>query len=140
MRSHRMFPAVLIAAVVVLGPALTGCSSGSGSGSDSGSGPRSSATPGDGAKGPLGTAPGVPPEGRTTVTYTVRSASAAPLSDEELRRTADRLKARAKAFGLTGTTIEVRGGAIIADAPGDSADELRQMATTAQLAFRPVLD
>jgi preprotein translocase subunit SecD len=125
--SHRGGPAAaLLAALVALGPALAGCSSDP---ADSSAGPSAdrastsaSATASSGG-------------GDTTVTY---DATAAPGGDL-MQRTADRLRARAKAFGLAGALIAVHGSTITAQTPGDAADKLRRMAATAELLFRPAL-
>ncbi|MCM2425395.1 preprotein translocase subunit SecD [Streptomyces sp. RKAG337] len=118
-----------VAAVLVMSAALTGCS---GSSNSSDGKDRSPLIPGPTR---TSTASGTPASGRTTVTYTPRSAQ----GDETLRHTVDLLRARADAFGLDGARIEVHGGTITAEAPGDSGDRLRQLAVTAELGFRPVL-
>ncbi|WP_198358624.1 SecDF P1 head subdomain-containing protein [Streptomyces fildesensis] len=117
-----------VAAVLVLSAALTGCSGSSSSSDGKDRSPLLS--------GPTRTtASGTPASGRTTVTYTPRSAPGA----ETLRRTVDLLRTRADAFGLEGARIEVHGATITAEAPGDSGERLRQLAVTAELGFRPVL-
>jgi preprotein translocase subunit SecD len=57
----------------------------------------------------------------------------------EVGRTADRLRARLAAFGLTGATVEVSGRTLTVTAPGDATGALRQVAVPADLVFRPVL-
>ncbi|MFI9102492.1 preprotein translocase subunit SecD [Streptomyces fildesensis] len=120
-----------VAAVLVMSAALTGCSGSSNSSDGKVKSPLLSGPSGTAAS----TASATPAKGRTTVTYTPRSAP----GDETLRHTVDLLRARADAFGLDGARIEVHGGTITAEAPGDSGDRLRQLAVTAELGFRPVL-
>jgi preprotein translocase subunit SecD len=141
MRFHRTARAgALVTTMLVLVPVLGGCSSGSDTASDTGSSSAASAA----SPSPHGTAahsaPTTAPAGRTTVTYTAsRPGSGAP-TDEDMRNTADRLRKRATALGLTGADVTVRGTTVTVAAAGDNAEALRQLAATAELEFRPVLD
>lgn len=137
MHPHRSVPAaVLLAALSVLGPAVTGCSSGS----HKATGHQEKAPFHIGSTTAAATPTATQAGGRTTVTYRATTVTGQAPGDEEMRHAADRLKTRAAALGLTGTTVEVHGTTITAVAPGDAADRLRQMAATADLGFRPVVD
>ncbi|MEU3462258.1 hypothetical protein ABZ721_20270 [Streptomyces sp. NPDC006733] len=136
MRLLRTFPPAAaltaVAAVLALSAALTGCS-------DSSDGKDGKATSpllsGPSRTGDVTAAATTPASGRTSATYTPRSAP----GDETLRRTAELLRARARAIGLQDAKIEVRDGTITATTPGDTGDRLRQLAVRAELGFRPVL-
>lgn len=125
MRLLRTVPA--LAAVIAIGTAMTACSGSSG--------PSDSKATFPALPGPARSSASAPANGRTTATYTPRSAP----GDEALRHTADLLRTRAGAIGLKDARIEVRGSTITAEAPGDSGDRLRQLAVTADLGFRAVL-
>lgn len=126
-RPHAAVTTTALAAVLVLGTALTGCSGSSGTKDGKATSPLLS------RPGRTGTA--TAPAGGTTATYTPRSAP----GDETLRRTADLLRTRAAAAGLKDVRIEVHDGTITAAGPGDTGDRLRQLAVRAELGFRPVL-
>lgn len=124
----------LAVTLVTLGPALAACSSDSPSPGSPGA-----ANPGAANPGAVDPNSGVKPSastasGRTVATYIAASV----MSTTDLQETVLRLKERAAAFGLTGTRFQLHGDVITADAPGDSGDRLRQLAATAELAFRPV--
>ncbi|MFJ5611375.1 preprotein translocase subunit SecD [Streptomyces sp. NPDC093221] len=140
MRPHRTVSTVALTVVLItLGPALAACSSGSPSPGSPGAARSGPSGPGTVDPDAVDPDSGVKPSestasGRTVATYTAASA----MSADQLQETVRRLKERAAAFGLTGTRIEQRGNVITADAPGDSGDRLRQLAATAELAFRAV--
>ncbi|MFD5818474.1 hypothetical protein [Streptomyces sp. NPDC127038] len=118
--------ALLVCAAAV---ALAACS-----GSGSGSADRS---PGAlGAPGGGGAAPSVTADARRSV---VTFAGAAPLGAGTARRTADRMRARARALGLRDVRVEVRAGGITVT--GRTADEsgLTGLGASGRLGFRPVL-
>ncbi|MCZ4123771.1 SecDF P1 head subdomain-containing protein [Streptomyces sp. H39-S7] len=123
--------ALTTAAVLVMSTALTGCSDSSDTKDGKATSPLLSGPSRTAASGGATT----PASGRTTATYTPRSAP----GDEALRRTADLLRTRAAAMGLKDARIEVRGGTITVTTPGDTGERLRQLAATAELGFRPVL-
>lgn len=135
MRPHRTVPAaVLLAGLAVLTPFVAGCSS-----SSSGASPaRSARTPG-GLHDSLIAVPARTPKGRTTATYRAEGPGGTAPGAAEVQQTADRIRARLTAFGVTGATVEVHGTTVTATAPGDAAATLRQVAALADLAFRPVL-
>ncbi|WP_326788834.1 SecDF P1 head subdomain-containing protein [Streptomyces sp. NBC_00151] len=72
---------------------------------------------------------------RSVVTF----AGATPLGADAVRRTRDRMRARAKALGLTDVTVEARDGGVAVT--GRTADEKRltELGASGRLGFRPVL-
>ncbi|MFF3887748.1 hypothetical protein [Streptomyces sp. NPDC001914] len=118
--------ALLVCAVAA---ALAGCSvTGSGS---------AKKPPGTSGSVRSGTAPAsvAADAGRSVVDF----AGTAPLGADALRRTVDRMRARAGALGLTDVSVEARDGGITVT--GRTADEKRltELGTSGRLGFRPVL-
>ncbi|MEU4166794.1 hypothetical protein AB0F46_07915 [Streptomyces sp. NPDC026665] len=115
--------------VCVVAAALAGCSV-----TGSGSAKKSPGTPGSVRSG---TAPAsvAADAGRSVVDF----AGTAPLGADALRRTVDRMRARAGALGLTDVSVEARDGGITVT--GRTADEKRltELGTSGRLGFRPVL-
>lgn len=128
---HRAYSAAALAAgLLAAGSLLAGCSGSSGS----------SAHKDDQARPTGQSAPhATTVAGRTSATYTATQAGSSPPSADAMRHTADLLGDRAKSLGLGGATFEVHGSTISARVPGHAADELRQIAATADLSFRPVV-
>ena len=117
--------AMPVIALLALGSVLSGCS-----GSDA---PSPVGIPGHAA-------PTTASGPRTTASYRAsREDSGAP-TEEQMRITRDRLRKRAAALGLEGTEVRVDGAVVSVVAPGRKDAQLRQMAATARLEFRPVLD
>ncbi|MFE2299814.1 preprotein translocase subunit SecD [Streptomyces sp. NPDC059445] len=113
---HR---ALLVCAVAV---ALAGCSaSGSGSGAAGRSPGTSVSASGDSR--------------RTVVTF----AGASPLAADPLRRTVDRMRARAKALGLKDARVATQGNEITVTGRAADVKQLTQLGMSGHLGFRPVL-
>jgi preprotein translocase subunit SecD len=146
MLPRRTVPAaLLLTGLALAAPLLAGCSSSSSGASPSGSAgvsarrqdPLASASP-PAATDSTGSTTGKG-TGSTTATYRAAGADGTAPGTAEVQRTADRLRARLAAFGLTGATVAVSGTTLTVTAAGDATDALRQVAVPADLAFRPVL-
>ncbi|MFI0723180.1 preprotein translocase subunit SecD [Streptomyces sp. NPDC021224] len=121
MLPHRKaYAAALAAVVLVLGPAVSGCSDSGGS--------------------PMPAPPSGAPQARTTTTYTASRADSGAPTAEDMRTTADRLRERAKSLGLKNTDVTAAGTVVTIVAPRADSDRVAQMTATALLEFRPVLD
>ncbi|MGW3910294.1 SecDF P1 head subdomain-containing protein [Streptomyces sp. NPDC005070] len=115
-RAHLVH-AVAVCAVAVT---LAGCS-GSGSGA-AGRSPGVSASAAGDAR-------------RTVVTFT----GASPLGAERLRRTADRMRARAEALGLKEVRVDTHGNEVTVTGRAADVKQLTLLGTSGHLGFRPVL-
>ncbi|MEV6194484.1 hypothetical protein AB0M19_19085 [Streptomyces sp. NPDC051920] len=120
--------ALLVCAVAA---ALAGCSV---TGSGSGSAKKSPGTPGSVRSG---TAPAsvAADAGRSVVDF----AGTAPLGADALRRTVDRMRARAGALGLTDVSVEARDGGITVTGRTEDEKRLTELGSSGRLGFRPVL-
>ncbi|MFE9876888.1 hypothetical protein [Streptomyces sp. NPDC005784] len=108
---------------------LTGCS-----GAGSGSLDRSSGAPGSVRSS--STAPSVAADSRqSVVTFTGASSSRAA----DLRRTTDRMRARARSLGLTDVRVETHDRAITITGPSVDEKRLMELGVSGRLGFRPVL-
>ncbi|MFF2367240.1 hypothetical protein ACFVU0_31665 [Streptomyces sp. NPDC058122] len=113
---HR---ALLACAVTVT---LAGCSV-SGSGSDAAD------------RSPGASASAAGDSRRTVVTFSGTS----PLGAERLRRTADRMRARADALGLKDVRVDTRGNGVTVTGRAADVDQLTRLGMSGHLGFRPVL-
>ncbi len=77
------------------------------------------------------------PTGGAQATVTFEGTS--QLKADTLRRTADRLRRRATAQGLTGVRVEMRDDSVVVTGPASSTDRLRELGSTGRLRFRPVV-
>ena len=72
---------------------------------------------------------------RSAVTFRGTSA----LSAGVLRATAERMRQRATAQGLTGVRVDTRAGSVVVTGPAAETDRMRALGSTGRLHFRPVL-
>ena len=78
-------------------------------------------------------------QGGTRVTLMARTPDGTPPSREALSQAQRIIAARAKGLGITGAQVVIDGQNLVVTAPGNNADEVRQLSQTARLYLRPVI-
>ncbi|MBJ6641742.1 hypothetical protein H4K36_35110 [Streptomyces sp. DHE7-1] len=127
MPSSRVRPLAVLSLVTAL--ALSACS-GPAAPSKKVTGAGAAATRAAGTESPAASG-----GGRSSVTFRGTSA----LSTGVLRDTAERMRRRATAQGLTGVRIDTRSDSVVVTGPAAETDRMRALGSTGLLHFRPVL-
>jgi preprotein translocase subunit SecD len=79
--------------------------------------------------------------GGTTVTLTARTPNGKPPAQQDLELARQIIEQRVNGLGVAGAEVVTEGNSnIVISVPGDNSDQARQLGTTAQLRFRPVLN
>jgi preprotein translocase subunit SecD len=78
--------------------------------------------------------------GGTTVTLTARTPDGKPPAQQDLELARQIIEQRVNGLGVAGAEVVTEGKSnIVISVPGDNGDQARQLGTTAQLRFRPVI-
>src|SRR6478672_12691557 len=79
--------------------------------------------------------------GGTTVTLTARTPNGKPPAQQDLELARQIIEQRVNGLGVAEAEVVTEGNSnIVISVPGDNSDQARQLGTTAQLRFRPVIN